>query len=72
MRSATAIALRAILIAIMTFSLFYVTSKCLEVVKEEPLSLKTVSATILYTFVFILIVVIVLLGIAFVLALASD
>jgi len=71
MKSATAITLCAIIVVLMTFSLFYLTSNYLEVIKEEPLSLKTVFATVFYAFVFILIVLIALLEIAFVLALAE-
>jgi len=72
MKSATAVAICVIIIALMALALFHLTAEYLEAIKEEPLSLKTAFGTITYATVFILIVVIALLEIALVLALAEN
>jgi ABC-type sugar transport system permease subunit len=72
MKSATAVAICVIFVALMTLALFHLTTEYLEILKQDPLSLKTVGATVVYVILFITIVIGVLLLIALVLALASD
>jgi hypothetical protein len=72
MKGATAVAICAIIIVLMTLAIFHLTTEYLEAIKEDLLSLKTVSSTIAYGALFIVIVVNVLWSIALVLALASD
>jgi hypothetical protein len=71
MKSATAIAICVIIIALMTLALLHLTTEYLEAIKDEPLSVKTVFSTVAYAALFIVIIVNVLLLIAFVLALSE-
>jgi len=71
MKGATAIALCAIIIILATLTLFHLTTDYLNTIKEEPLSMRTVFATVFYAFAFIMIIFITLLLTALALALAE-
>ena len=71
MRLAIAISICVILIAVFAALLLDITSKSLQVISKNPLSLETVQATLAYTFAFVFLTLLLLIMIGVALAFAE-
>jgi hypothetical protein len=71
MRLATAISICVILIAVFAVLLLDITSKSLQAISKNPLSLEAVQATLAYTLAFVFLTLILLIFIAITLAFAE-
>jgi ABC-type sulfate transport system permease component len=71
MRLATAVSICTILIAVFAVLLLDITTKSLQAISKNPLSLEAVQATLAYTFAFVFLTLLLLIMIGVVLAFAE-